>query len=57
MGIRKEDYDENGSLSVEKLNKRKSNAHVKSKEWVNFFSLNNFILPHTFNFDNFLKNH
>jgi len=27
MGIRKEDYDENGSLSVEKLNKRKSNAH------------------------------
>ena len=31
MGIRKEDYDENGSLSVEKLNKRKSNAHVRSK--------------------------
>ena len=32
MGIRKEDYDENGSLSVEKLNKRKRNAHVRSKD-------------------------
>ena len=31
MGIRKEDYDENGSLSVEKLNKRKKVERKKEK--------------------------